>query len=330
MLPVRFLVLGLLVLPSAAFSACEGADLRAALPPETMREIRARIADVPFREGIAFEAVRDEVRLTLFGTVHTSNPLVSITEEIGTRIRQADILFVEMASELEAELQRHLVANPSMMFYPEGSGLKARLTEREWEALTGALSALGVPAESADRMRPGFVSMMLEVPPCEMAALAAGGAPLDRRVEMLARAAGVAVESLDVDFEKILAFFLDGSDEAQLEMLRMSLALGDVEDALATSIGAWRDEEPLVVWELVKEWSASLAGDREMAAARYRKLEDSLLTRRNRRWLARLLDRARQVRSSVVAVGVLHLPGERGLVRLLEAEGFAIRRLAVF
>ena len=324
------LVPPLLVLPFAAFSACEGEDLRNALPPETMREIHARISDAPFREGIAFEAVRDDARLTLFGTVHTSDPRVFVPEEIGARIRQADLLFVEVTSELEADVERHLNSNPSMILYPEGPGLKARLTEREWGSLVETLSELGVPAEAADRMRPGFVAMMLQVPSCEMAAFASGDTLLDRRVEMLGRTAGVMVESLDSDFEEVLALFLDGPDEAQLDLLRTSLVSGDAEDALMTAIRAWRDEEPLMIWEVSKEHAGLLEGNAGMAATLFGKVEDFLLIARNRRWLTRILDRARQARRLVVAVGALHLPGEHGLLRRLEAEGFAIRRLDVF
>ena len=329
MVPGLLLLPALLVLPGAASAACEGGDLRNALPPETMREIRARISNAPFGKGVAFEAVRDDARLTFFGTVHTSSCLVSVPEEIGMRIREADLLFVEVTSELEAEFERHLGANPSAILDPEGPGLKARLTEREWGSLVEALSELGVPAEAADRMRPGFAAMMLQVPPCEMVAFASGDTLLDRRVETLARTAGVMVESLDSDFEEVLGLFLDGPEEAQIDMLRASLASGDAEDALMTAIATWRDEEPLMLREVSREHAALLM-DAGKVAELFERVEDTLLIARNRRWLTRILDRARQVRSVVVAVGALHLPGEHGLLRRLEAAGFAIRRLDVF
>ena len=53
--PMRFvaLVAALLVFPFLAFAACEGQDWRAQLAPETMQEIRARLAHLPFHRGIA-------------------------------------------------------------------------------------------------------------------------------------------------------------------------------------------------------------------------------------------------------------------------------------
>ncbi len=330
---LRFAVLALafLITPSFAIGACDGKDHRDTLPPESMMDIRAGIADVPFREGIAFEAVRGDKRLTLFGTIHTSDPAVFIPDEIASRTRTADLVLVEVTEEAETEMQRHLVENPSMMLYLDGPGLRTRLTEEEWETLSGSLSELGISPESADRMRAGFVAMMLEIPPCEMIARASGGMSLDMRVEMLARDVGVPVEALDESFETTLAFFLEPPEEKQLDLLRMSLAVGAADnDVVATAIGTWRDEEPLVLWEIARQHAATMIEDEEAVAALFREAHDSLIVRRNRGWLARILNRLHGAQNIVIAVGGMHLPGDQGLVRMLEAEGFVIRRLIVF
>ncbi len=329
------LVLAFLAIPSAAFAACDGKDLRNEFPPETMREIRAGIADVPFREGIAFEAVHGDTRLTLFATVHSSDPAVFIPAEITARVRAADLVFVEATAEIEREMQQHLASHPSLLFDFDGPGLRTRLTAREWETLSTSLSAQGIKPESTDRMRPWFAAVMLAIPPCEKTARASGAKPLDKRVEMLARDVGVAVEGLDEDFEQALAFFLDASEEKELGMLRLSLATGaaeegPAEDGLATAIGTWIDEEPLVTWELSRERTISLTSDREAVAALFRELHDYLVVRRNRAWLTKILSRIQEARNIVIAVGGMHLPGEQGLPRLLETAGFAVRRLAVF
>jgi uncharacterized protein YbaP (TraB family) len=56
-------------------------------------------------------------------------------------------------------------------------------------------------------------------------------------------------------------------------------------------------------------------------------LREALLTARNRRWVAALLPVLEQPARPLVAVGTAHLVGPEGLVALLEAEGFTIRRL---
>ena len=324
-------VVAFAIIPSFAFAACQGEDWRKTLPPETMQAIRAGIADVPFSKGIAFEAVRGNTRLTLFGTVHTTHPAVFVPDEVAARIRSADLVFVEMDSETESESQEYLAANPSMMFDLDGPGLSARLTAEEWEVLAEVFSGLGMPSEAADGLRPGFAAMMLEVAPCEMSAVASGVKMFDERVENVAREAGAAVAGLDENAELALAFFLDGSEEEQLELLRLSLMAGAADDdAVATGIGTWIDEEPLVAWHVFRERAASRIGDAEAVARLYRDLHDKLIVTRNEAWLARILSRSAEAQEVVIAVGAMHLPGDRGLLRLLEAEGFAVRRLAVF
>ncbi len=325
------IVVAFLVIPSFAFAACEGEDWRETLPPETIQALRAGIANVPFREGIAFEAVRGDTRLTLFGTVHVSHPAVFIPEEIATRIRLADLVFVEATSEIEKDMEEHFAANPSMLFDFDGPGLSTRLTAEEWDTLSKALSELGMPPEQVDRLSPGFAAMMLELAPCEVTALASGAELLDDRVEILARDAGVGVEGLDENFEQALAFFLGGSEEEQLQLLRLSLMAGATDDdAVATGIGVWIDEEPLVAWQVARERAASLAGDAEAVARLFREAYDMLIIRRHGVWLPRILNRSSEAQNVVIAVGALHLPGDQGLVRLLEVEEFTIRRLAVF
>jgi len=325
------IVVALLVCPSAAFAACEGQDWRDALAPETLREIRARAAAVPYHEGIAFEAVRGETRLTLFGTVHLTDPRVFVPDEIAARIRAADLLLVEVTQDLFADFERKLAADPMLLFDVEGPGLKSRLAAHEWETLQGAFSAMGVEPDRGDRMRPWFVSLLLELPPCETAAVAAGTRVLDARIEALARDAGVAVSSLDAAPEELLSFFTDMTEEEGLDVLRLSLAAyAEDGSSIVTVVGAWVDEEILVSWEVVRARAAALSGNTASVDYWLDRAYEILVEERNRDWLVTILRLSRDAPRTVIAVGALHLPGEGGLLRLLEREGFAIRRLRVF
>ncbi len=322
----------LLLLPSIASAVCEGQDLRETLAPEAMRELRARAADMAFHEGIAFEALRGEKRLTLFGTMHVTDPGVFVPEEIAARVEGADLLLVEVPSDVMADFDRTLVADPALLFDAEGPGLKSRLTADEWETLRGAFAALEIESEVGDMMRPWFASLMLSLPACEMAAVAAGARVLDERVEALAHAAGVAVGGLDDDPEKVLSFFSDPSEEEQLELLRLSLATYALADEyVVTLVSAWNDEETALVWELIRVSAVGLhAEDAALMDVWMDRIWEILVVARNRNWMTAILQRSHEAQDVVVAMGALHLPGEDGLLRLLEREGFAIRRLSVF
>ena len=305
--------------------------MRETLSPETMRELRARAAALEFHEGIAFEALRSDERLTLFGTIHVTDPGVFVPQEIAERVEEADLLLVEVPSGVMADFDRTLAANLASLFDFGGPGLKSRITAKEWEILGGAFSALNIEPDVGDGMWPWLVSLMLALPPCEMAATLAGGKTLDERVEALARSAGVAVGGLDEEPEELLSFFSGLSEDEQLDLLRSSLAFYALaDDFVVTSVSAWNDEEIALVWELTRAYAAPLHADAASMDVWMHRIREILLGARNRNWMTTILERSREVQDVVLAVGAYHLPGEDGLLRLLEREGFAIRRLRVF
>ena len=324
-------VVALLIYPSVAFTACEGRDWRDVLAPETMREIRARVSEVPFHEGIAFEATHGETRLTLFGTVHVYGSRVFVPEKISARIREADLLLVELSSDAALRLRLWLEANPALTFDDADPGLKSRLSADEWDALLGALAALEFGPDEADRMRPWVATLVLEESPCELAVKLLGAKNLDDRVEALARDAGVAVGALDAEPEQVLSFFIDMTEEEQLDELRLLLATHVADGSeIVNIVESWKDEEVAAYWEVARAYAAALSGDAPSVNASFDRMYEQLVEVRNRDWMTRILELSGEARNIVIAVGGLHLPGDNGLLRLLEREGFAIHRLSVF
>jgi hypothetical protein len=70
-------------------------------------------------------------------------------------------------------------------------------------------------------------------------------------------------------------------------------------------------------------WERRLSHLGPALAQRY---TDRLLNYRNRRMVERMMPYMEQ-RSAFVAVGALHLPGEQGVLRLLERQGYRVTRL---
>ena len=56
-------------------------------------------------------------------------------------------------------------------------------------------------------------------------------------------------------------------------------------------------------------------------------LREALLTGRNRDWMTKLLPQLEAAPRPLIAVGAAHLVGEEGLVALLKAEGYRVRRI---
>lgn len=108
----------------------------------------------------------------------------------------------------------------------------------------------------------------------------------------------------------------------QLDLLRLTLAFCAADGSrTVTLVRSWQDGEA------ARAHAAALAGDGAAVKAWFDQLHEVLIFARDRGWMRRLLEWSGVTRHVVVAVGAMQLPGEDGLLCLLEECGFAIRRL---
>lgn len=114
-------------------------------------------------------------------------------------------------------------------------------------------------------------------------------------------------------------------------MIRASLpAASYADDYAVTLTDAYFDGDVWKIWEFGRFDAYANSGlskeevDRQMDLAQTRLMDD-----RNRAWIAPLLEGAAEAGDGgiVAAFGALHLPGEAGVLSLLQDEGFTITRL---
>lgn len=316
-----------LMLAQPALAVCAGQDLRTTLTAEEQVRLQDALEGAVFPEGNHWRATRDDRTLHLIGTMHLSDPrLDAPLAGLRETIEQADLLLLEMTDEDEAALQQRLTADPSLLILPDTT-LPELLSEEDWLRMSEALTARGMPPFMASRFQPWYVSVLLAVPPCASTPdLAVGG--MDARLEEIARDAGVPRGALE-HVDTIFSAFADQSRETQIDMMLSSLVDASVsEDLFATLLASYFDEKPAEGWAV----SAILAEryspiDPSAAADVFATLEQELLIDRNRAWIPVLLDAVAQHRTVVAAFGAAHLPGDTGVLALLEDEGFTLERL---
>ncbi|MEL6679228.1 MAG: TraB/GumN family protein, partial [Pseudomonadota bacterium] len=251
----------------------------------------------------------------------------SIPPVVSQRIAKADRVFREIVADDEARMETEMMSNPALVTLVDGPGLREQLTATEWSRLTELLTPLGLPEVAMDRMRPWLLSILIALPMCELLAVQEGGITLDRRVEMLANASGVPVGGLETA-EEALAAFLDLSEEDELQFLKASITYaGRSEDLFRTTRDFYLAEDIQKVWEFPFVYYDDALSDGQLKAMQETIL-NRLLRDRNLAWMRTLVP-ALARGNAVVAVGALHLTGEIGLLRLLEDEGFTVRRLAL-
>ena len=323
-----------LCLPSlpALAAECVGRNLIDALPAERAAELRVATASVPFHHGLFWRATKGDQRITLIGTYHFDDPRHdAILSLFGPDLDRAAVLLVEAGPEEERRLSEAMTQDPTLIVDATGPTLPERLAQDEWQALARALEARGLPAVVASRLRPWYVAMMLGISPCMIEQVQARGdtGGLDHRLVARARAAGVPVRALE-PWDTVFTLFQGMTPQEEIDMIRATMPAAEYADDYTTTLtDAYFSGESWLIWEFGKMDAYDNSGlpraqvDRQMQLA-----QDKLMDRRNRAWIAPIgqaaADAARQGKGIVVGFGALHLPGEMGVLSLLQRSGWTI------
>lgn len=295
----RFLVLAiaLLTLVSAGASAAD---------PER-----------PYGQGRLFEVLRaGEPPSHVFGTMHSNHPSVLQLSPAATKALKASrALLVEALqnAELDQTLAQEMVLSDGRKLGDIiGPDLLAQVNE--------AAQDYGLPAANLGILRPWAVMFIFSVPKSEMDRELSGQKALDEALQSYATKQGKTVIGLEKAIE--LTSFLSGlSDADQAAMLRMTLLHHDNIEEIFNDI-----REAYLRGDLDKLHAMS----REISAGEDPRLNDlferELIDARNARMVERMMPEIRQG-GAFVAVGALHLSGERGILRLLENAGYRIRKV---
>ncbi|WP_292061036.1 TraB/GumN family protein [Marivita sp. XM-24bin2] len=308
-------------------AACSGNDLRATLGPEEQARLQSALDGTPYAEGNHWRATRGDEVLHLIGTMHLADPRLNAPlERLRPTIEAADLVLLEMTKEDETALQERLTTDPSLLLMQDTT-LPELLDEDQWEQMSDALSARGLPPFMAARFQPWYVSVLLAVPPCAMSEdLSSGG--MDALIEDIAAAQDIPRAALE-DVETIFTTFADQPRNVQIDMMLSSLVDPAINaDLFATLLASYFDEAPAEGWGM-----SALLAERyspihvETAANIFETMEKELLIDRNRAWIPVLLEAIAAHDTVVAAFGAAHLPGKEGVLALLEAEGFTLERL---
>lgn len=317
---------------AAAAPRCVGTDLLADLPPERQAQIAEAVARTPYAEGIRYRATKGDAVIEIAGTYHFGDPRHDpMVAEMRPLIERAGALLVEAGPEEERRLAAALARDPSLMVDATGPTLPERMGDAEWRELSAAMADRGLPAIMVSRLRPWYVAMMLGLSPCmiESARAKGDGAGLDHRLMEAAEASGTPILALE-SWDTVFGIFRGLTPDEELDMIRAALPSARLaDDYAATTLEAYFRGDIWAVWEYGRLDAYESSGLSRAAVERQLQLaEDRLMTQRNRSWIGPLTQAADAAAAEgkpvVAAFGALHLPGETGVLRLLEGEGWTI------
>ena len=257
-------------------------------------------APTPDRPLLLWQLDKDGQTSHLLGTCHLALPLDQLfDQQHATTLQQARVLYIE------AQIDDLDPVDMMRMVWREGPGLSEQLEPHTWQALSHGLRNV-VPAPLLDRMHPWVVEVMAMFPPT----IDGAGKPapsMDKQVATGARSQGAEVrylETLEQQFEMM------SQQEVDLDVWVQGS--GELDDS-------WHATRALCLEAQTEPFERLLSGE---DSDEY----EAVFFQRNLAW-AETLTPVLSEGGVVVAVGAGHMIGDRGLVALLEAEGYTATRL---
>lgn len=309
--------------------ACKGSDLLAQMgqdDPAALDAIKAQAAEVANGHALLWRIEKDGVTPSfLFGTMHMSDPrVVALPAAAQVAFDGSSTLVIETTEILDqSKMMAAMLANPEMMMFTDETTLFSLLSAEDRAAVEQALSDRGIPPASVAKMKPWMIASMVALPACELARKTAGVPVLDVELAKQAEAAGKTLAGLETISDQLGAMASLPMDY-HLRGLVETLKLGDkIEDVIETMIVLYTQGEPGMFWPFFKAvLPAGDDGDTGFAM-----FEETMVTARNHTMAERaapFLDEG----GVFLAVGALHLPGEEGVVALLEKAGYRVEAVS--
>lgn len=198
---------------------------------------------------------------------------------------------------------------------PEGRTLADVVSPETYRLAQQRLAEAGYDMAGMQRMRPWMVATTVALAELRRAGYSPADG-VDQHFQRRAVDAGMRVVGLETVDEQ-LALFADltpEEDEAFLVQTLRELAtlIPQVDELTAV----WRSGRTAEVEALLAEGFAA-----------FPRLYERLVVDRNRRWLPQIEALLAGDQRAFVAVGALHLVGERGVVELLRARGYQVEQL---
>ena len=222
-------------------------------------------------------------------------------------------------------MQEEIGRNTDIVLLPDNQTLIELLPADVWEQVSEMARKRGVPPFTIARLQPWLIGMIMGLPTCTMTELQAGRLGLDAMINQDANAIGLPVATLE-DWRDMLAMMSEAPLDEQLEFLTLSaLGQGIENEIFASLLNLYFEGNVGAIWPLNEYILPYIDGlDVERAQIVMDQQAELLLDVRNEQWIP-VIETATETADDIVIVfGAAHLPGENGVLKLLENQGWSI------
>lgn len=252
----------------------------------------------------------------LFGTMHSADEEVTdLAAPVLDALERAQSLSLEVIMTPEAQMS---LAFAGML--SDGRTLEQVVGPDLFRRAVESGRPYGIGQAQLQLLKPWSAMVLFSLPPSEIKRQAAGKKALDHRLQEVATERGLALHGLE-EIDEQIAMFSDLTESDQVAMLDATLSQSDqVELNFEKMRDAYLDRNPGGIFEMLQ------AQQTEFDPALAEAFSERLLDDRNDRMVERMQPRLAEG-GAFVAVGALHLPGEGGILKLLEGHGYQLTRL---
>jgi len=307
-------------------AACDGVSLveqLAATAPDKLAAARSEAAGTENGKGLLWKIEKDGTAPSwLFGTMHITDPRVTrLPDAAQAAFDAAGTVVIETIEILDpAKAQAALLAKPELTMFTDGSKLTSFLNADETRLVETELSRRGIPLALVSQMKPWMIAGMVALPACELARKAGGVEFLDIKIANTAKQAGKQLLGLESIGEQMAAM-ADLPMEFHIRGLVETIRLADLmPDIMATMTELYLEGEIALIMPVVL--AAGPDGSKDDIDG-YAEFEERIVRMRNHVMTERaapILDAG----NAFIAVGALHLPGDEGVVALLQDAGYTV------
>jgi uncharacterized protein len=331
MRPVRAIAslvsLSVVLFSANVYAACQGQDLWPVMrekDPARIAAVEAAARAMPFAQGRLFRIEKEgRAPSYLFGTVHTLDPRVmAMTPAAQEALRSARAVAVEVeeAGDLNnPKVIESLGSHALVLFLAKAEERADQILSADMlERFEDAVAKQGLPRSAARTFKPGFLAFSLLVPPC----IKDQRDMLDGWIARTAKERGARLVGLESLLEQFEALTDHGPDVQKALTLSVLGNLDNREHMLETVIARYLAGDMGLILAMM-EHHGPVAGFDFSLPPRFRK---ALIDDRNITMAKRALPLIEEG-GAFIAVGAAHLPGEMGLARLIEREGYRVTRV---
>lgn len=294
-----FVVFGIII-TSRTFAEVVCQPLIYAKPHQVVPDRHAR--------GILWKITAPGLRPSyLMGTVHVGEEsVVNLPAAITRYLDSADSLTLEIRFDKDAELESALD-----MFYRDGSRIEDEIGTDLYHMVTPLLTKYGVTREAAANLKPWAAFLILNMPPQFH-----NKPPLDAVLMQRAQKQGIDVYGLETTREQ-MSLFSTIKRQEQIDLLRDTVCHYDaIQSDIREAIDLYLNRDLRGLASMAEKY-AFYKDDR------YEKFMNRFLVERNKTMTDRMQVRLHEG-NAFIAVGALHLPGEEGIIGLLERRGYGL------